>query len=793
MCIPYLPGRTYKECMLIGFRSDIWEPRLIMNTDELRDELRSFYSRQEEGHGTDSPASGGGNAVNRGREVPKIFALIDQYDRSHPEASVYARKTRQYDVIAENFRPQIFVNSPFYFEVGINGGWEGEKNPGRWLLRRNEHLFRDADPETFDVFIERQRQKYYLCGPYVDLAHHCPAFSNVLNHGLSGIYEQTRKARECCRDRTEADFIDCALAGLLAAKRISERFAEAARELLQSTAADVPRRFLTQIAETALEVPWRKPETFYEGLNTLWFLREICGLLDGLATNSLGRPDAMLGELYAKDIETGRLTPEEAYDLVCRFLLAGDCHYDKDKQVRGYGGIAGHELEITLTLGGCDEHGDEVFNAVTELFLLAYRELNLIYPKPHCRFSKHSSPRYLELINREIAAGHNIYSLLNDDCIIPALEKAGKTPADARRYVCTGCWDLVVESCEDMATVNYFGMPRVLEMTVHDDPEAMAKARLSFEKLDGADSFEEVYRRLFGNIISTVREMCRLEGCNGKTLTDVNPSPFFSAAMSGCLEKRRDFTAGGGRYNPRTLSMVGFANIVDSLAAIRELCFVSKRHSLKELLDAVRTNWKGREDLRIEVLAAPYFGDNTPETNALAQRLHEDLYANTRDLVNEKGGGFHLAYWVYREFRFWGEQTKATPDGRRDGDYLAQSLNPSRFHDIARITSTVNSVASLDLTKCSGDSVVNLLMPGGNGVSVRVLDAFERAVAAANLQLLQLNCVNREDLLDARRHPERHQDLIVRVCGFSAKFISLPPEWQEEFINRNMYGTFAEG
>jgi len=327
-------------------------------------------------------------------------------------------------------------------------------------------------------------------------------------------------------------------------------------------------------------------------------------------------------------------------------------------------------------------------------------------------------------------------------------------------------------------------------MSVHDAPEEMVKAKLLLEKLDGSGSFEEIYRRLSGNIIKVAREMCSMKGRNGRAWAKANPSPSYSACMAGCLEKRKDFTAGGGRYNPHSLSMAYFANVIDSLLAIRKLCFETKRHSLKELLDAVRANWNGYETLHKEVLDAPYFGDSTPASNALARRLHEDLYANTRDLVNERGGSFALAYWTYRDFVFWGEVMKATPDGRRDGDYLAQSLNPSRFRHIDQITSTLNSIASLDLTKCPADSVVNILLPA-NGVNLKILDQFERTAAVLNLQLLQLNCVNKDDLLDARKHPERHYDLIVRVCGFSAKFVSLPPEWQEEFINRNIYGKTA--
>jgi len=721
--------------------------------------------------------------------VQPFWDVMDKYDNEHPGLDAMQLKAAQYELFAVNFRPIVFKNSPFYFEMGTNGGWN-VRSPGRWLLNRNCHLFHDFNPADSELFTERQKQRLYLCcGPYVDLIHNCPSFSNVLKNGLKNIYAQAEAALKCCTCKEESDFIECAMKGLLAVKAIAGRYADAAERLLPETTDATQRRFLGMIAKTAREVPWRKPATFYEGLNTLWFLREVSGTLEGLAANSLGRPDMMLAQLYRQDIESGRLSREEAYDLVCRFLLPADCMYDKNKPVVGYGGIAGQELEVTLTLGGCDEHGKEVFNDITRMFLQAHREQKQIYPKLHCRFGRNASPEYLAAINQDFLAGRSVISLTNDDSVIPALIKAGKSLEDARGYIRSGCWDAVVESRENMATGSYFSLARILEASIHDCPE-LAKSALDCERLDGAESFEEVYRRLFGNIIKIVRQMCEMKGRNGVVWPKVNPSPFFSACMSDCLEKRKDFTAGGGRYNPYGLPFSFFANVIDSLLVIRKLCFETKRHTLAELLAAVRADWKGYENLRAEVLAAPHFGDNMPESNALAQRLHDDLYANTRDLKNERGGSFDMGYWVYREFKFWGAKMKATPDGRHAGDPLALGIAPSRLRPISDVTSAINSAASLDMTKCSGISTMDINLPV-NEVNPRLLDGFERAFAASNLQLLHLNCVNRADLLDARKHPERHQDLVVRVCGFSAKFVSLSPEWQDEFIGRNIYGKTA--
>ena len=716
-------------------------------------------------------------------------SIMDAYDTAHPGLGVYQLKAMQYDVIADNCRPVVFKHSPFYYEIGTkpaqcdgNPYW---KQPGGWLHRRNRHLFREMSPEDFDLFCERSAQRIFT-GEYIDVDHHCFPISNVVQNGLGKIYEQAAEALKLCALQEEKEFVECAMRGLLAVKKISEKFADAAEEELKTAVDESRRHFLRMIAKSARETPWRAPETFYEGLNTLLFLREAAGSLEGVGTTSLGHPDRVLAELYRRDIESGRLTREEAYDLVCRFLLTGDCRYDKDKKVIEY---SDHEMEISFTLGGCDESGCEVCNDVTFMFLKAHHDLKLIFPKPFCRFSQNSNPEYLHAINRNVLDGRSTLILVNDDGLIPALVRAGKQLEDARRYISTGCWDIIVEGYENAPTGHYISMPRILEMSIHDCPET-AKTGITCRKLDGADNFDEVYRRLFDNIITVIRQGCEIIGHNGQAWPRVAPEPLFSACMADCLKKRKDYAAGGGRYNPHSLSMVGFANVIDSLLVIRKLCFEAGRHALSELLAAVRANWVGYERLHAEVLTMPYFGDNNCASDALARRFHDDLYNHTRDLVNERGGAFEIGYWVYREFRYWGEKMRATPDGRCAGDVLAHGINPSRIHHVKSVTSAINSAAALDLTKCAANSVANVILPAGK-MTAETLDQFERAVAASKIGLLQLHCISQEELLDARKHPEKHQDLVVRVCGFSAKFVALSTEWQDEFIGRNIYDATA--
>lgn len=746
-----------------------------MKYSSLINELRHF-------HGD----NGGRVCTNRERldMIEKLKKDMEEFAIAHPNASAYILRGKIYDLIAGYFQPVIFRHSPFYAELGGNGGWN-QSGPGRWLLDHNYHLFPEADPVAWQRFREQGSgvQRYFLCcGPYFDASHNSPPLSNILNKGFKGIYEEALAALTKCQTPEETEFVECAIKGLLSVKQILELYAETAGVRLNTVKGE-EHRFMTMIAEHAGNAPWNPPETFYEGLNALWFVREIMGEMDGLMTNSLGRPDYLLIDLYRRDLDAGRITREEAYDLICRFLLHGDCLYDRDVTVTGYGD---HENEIVFTLGGCDRNGNEVFNELTRMFLQAHRELNLIYPKPHCRFSAHSDPEYLKLIAEDILSGRGVYSLLNDDCIVAALQKDGKTLEDAREYSCTGCWDLVVDSREDNAGGNYFSLARIMEATIHDDDETIRRAGVTMRRIDDAGNFDEVYDVVLKNTLGVLRGMMEMEGKYGQLWSKAAPGPLNSACSLDCLEKRKDFTAGGQRYNPHAVSLCFFANFLDSLLAIKTLCFERNLCTLPELLTAVRHNWAGAEELRQQVLRAPHWGDSSPETSELARRLFEDIYGATRDIRNERGGYYQLGFWIYREFRLWGEKMKALPDGRYDGDYLAQSLNPSHFRNDQDVTTVLQSLSRIDLTKCAGNSVVNLVLDK-TGMTTEVIDALLRGFACLNLQLLQLNCTSREELLDAQKHPEQHQNLIVRICGFSAKFTALSREWQNEVIARRKY------
>lgn len=704
------------------------------------------------------------------------------------DMSIWEMKCLQYRVIADRFVPVLFDLCPFYYELGTMAAhcdgardFRGHSHAGGWVYRRREHLFREQDEALWRLREAQGAEQFYLiCGPYNDVSQHFVYhYRPVFQIGLKGVYDNAQAALKNETDKDKRAFLHSVCEGLLCVKRVAEKFAQAADQRAKQTA----NAYMLRIAESAARVPWEAPRTFYEALNTYAFLRKTVGALEGVGVNSFGRMDLDLYPFYQKDIADGILTQEEAYDLICRFLVTFDTHYDHDMKMVGY---ADHELENTYVVGGCDVEGNTVYNELTDMFLRATREERIVFPKIKCRFSKNSPKEYLDEINRGVIAGNSVVLYQNDDATIPALVRAGRPLNEARDYLITGCWGLVGNGTEKEDGGMYVNMLKAFEYSLHRKTEMMEKVGMNFLPIDGAQTFEDVYRITCANIAVLFRERLRVTREGGRMWSHVDVLPIFSATLESCLEKGVDVTACGGKYADDRFLCFGFPNIVDSLLAIRTLCFDEQKYTLAQMLEAVRADWVGFEEMRREAMRAPAWGDQSEASVSLAKRFSGDLYAMLDGIRGTYGGRVLMGFLTYTEIRFWGENTLATPDGRRAGDYFSQGLTPSRLKKIPHVTSVINSMASMDASQWPANTVVNIILPS-NGMTLDICEAFLRTAAASAIQSLQLNCVSKETLLEAQKHPEKYPDLIVRVCGFSARFTSLSPEWQAEFLSRNFY------
>ena len=746
------------------------------NFGALREELHGFYLQ------------GDGDRARAFAE--KCFAMMDErYDAS---MSVTAQKLLQYDVITEEFDPVIFPHTPLYYETGVLTSLsDGARNAkgysfmhaNGWVYKHNCHLFRQQDEALFLRKSAHLREKLYLiCGPYNDVSQHfnfnCRPFLEI---GAAGIYEKARAELPNAKNPEEAEFLQAVCHGMRSLQRMAEKFACKAEQLLSTETEPSCRENLTRIAATAKRVPWEAPKTFYEALTTLAFLRTAMGSLEGVGPNTFGRIDKDLIRFYCTDTERGDLTEQKAYELICQFLLIWDCHYDHDMVMEGY---ADHELENTYTLGGCDDAGMPLYNELTRLFLRAAREENIIFPKIKCRFSDTSPKEYLDEINCSIVAGTSTVLLQNDNATIKALVRGGRPIQEARDYYMAGCWDVVTNQ-EKADHGSYLNLMKPFEFAVHGLTDKIDAVGIPFVCFDGSETFEQLYQKTLRNCALVLDAKLDVVRQGGQIFHLVDRFPIFSSTLEGCLESHRDFTMNGAKYRDDYQLLFGFPNIVDSLMAIKTLVFDEQKYTLPQYLAAVRANWEGYEELRLAAIRCQGWGDGNEASCALANRFNNDLFAIFQSREGPYGGKTHMGHLTYTEIRWWGQETLATPDGRRNGEYFAQGLTPSRLKKIPCVNDVINAFCALDASAMAANSVVNIILPGK--IPLDRCEGFLRAVAHTAVQSLQLNCTTREELLDAQKHPEKYPHLIVRVTGFSAKFTSLSPQWQEEVITRNFY------
>ena len=746
-----------------------------MNLDQLKQDLKNYYYTI--------------SVKNPQITMPfnPLQKQMDSFAAEHPEISPAQLKVAQYNIIADGVKPILFPNDPFFYETGLRvAEYDGHTSlgAGGWMLRRNWPLLGQDGAKIHEEYGNCGGLGLHLVyGPYFDFDHHCFPYSHVMEKGLGGIYEDVRKAAATATDPEKLEFYQCAEAGLLAVKKITEKFAAEAKKQL-TAAPDEEKKALSMILSAAEQVPWNPPRTFYEGLAAMRFLYEMGCIMEGVGMSVLGAPDRLLYSLYQADLAAGRLTEAEAYELICTWMIHVDCRLQLEKSVDQQ--FNASEQGDTLILGGTDAAGNDITNELSVMFLRAHREHGLIYPKIHCRVSRNTPDWFLEETAKDFLSSRNVLSYLNDDVIIPAQCQAGKQREDAANYMAGGCWEIMLESCEQSEGAHcYFSLGKLMDLVIQSTPEEEAKTGLHFTRFDNAETFEECYTVCLDQVKMALLKMLEPIIKYGTLWREINPCPFLSSCMKGCVESGKDYTAGGAKYSPHGVPLTGVAIYINSLLAIKDVCFDRKLCTLPRFLDAVRNNWENAADLRQYALQAPHFGDGKEESIALTNRFLNEMADYIEGFTNERGGKFQVGLYSYLDIVRWAPHTRATPDGRFNGDFLTAGLTPTRLHGDV-VTDVFRSGSGLPLKRFPASSVMTLSI-SQSGLDMERFKALIRSwQILGSCGMLQLNCLTKELLEDAQKNPQDHQELIVRLYGMSARFVSLDPTRQEEFISRTI-------
>jgi len=576
----------------------------------------------------------------------------------------------------------------------------------------------------------------------------------------------------------------------------AERHAEKTRELLRKEKDHERRKELKKIADVCTHVPAQAPRDFWEALQYYWFIHlGVITELNPWDSFNPGRLDQHLYPFYKKGIEDGSLTEEKARELLQLFWIKFNNQPAPPKV-----GVTAEESNTyndfaLINLGGVKADGSDAVNELSYLILDVIEEMRIPQPSSMVQMSKKSPDNFLKRALRIIKTGFGQPSVFNTDVIIQELLRQGKTIEDARNGGASGCVETGAFGKECYVLTGYFNLVKVLEITLNNGLDPRTGRKIGVKTGDPVEfsSFDELlnaFKRQLNHFVDI-----KIKGNNiiERLYAEHLPEPFLSLLIDDCIANGIDYNNGGARYNTNYIQGVGLGTITDSLAAMAYQVFDKKEVTLKELLNALKANFDGYENLRQRLLnKAPKYGNDDEYADQIMKAIFQAYYDAIDGRPNTKGGNYRINLLPTTVHVYFGKVVGATPDGRRAGEPLSEGVSPVQGADRRGPTAAIRSVSKIDHAKTGGTLLNQKFAPEllAEEQGLEKLAHLIRTYFKLDGHHIQFNVVNADTLRDAQRHPEKYRDLMVRVAGYSDYFVDLSVELQNEIIKRTEHKSF---
>ncbi|MGG7523694.1 formate C-acetyltransferase [bacterium BS0013] len=602
-------------------------------------------------------------------------------------------------------------------------------------------------------------------------------YPRLLNNGLGALVEEMRE--HCTRD-TENTFYAAALILLEASQRHILRYAVLAEEV--ATASHGSRREeLLKIAENSRHNAQHKPQTFWQACQLFWYMNVILQYESNASSLSIGRFDQYMLPFYQASLSQGDDPAFLKELLESLWVKCNDVVLLRSTSSARY--FAGFPTGYTALLGGLTESGRSAVNVLSFLCLDAYQSVQLPQPNLGVRVNELIDRPFLLKTAETIRLGTGIPQIFNDEVVVPAFLNRGVSLEDARDYAVVGCVELSIPGkTYGLHDIAMFNLLKVMEIAMQENE-------------GNADlSYEELLRHIRVKINHYIALM--VEGSNICDIghRDWAPVPLLSSFISDCLVTGRDITDGGARYNFSGVQGIGIANLSDSLHALKGLVFEQQRLSFDELLAVLKANFATPEGEKVRARLINRFekyGNDIDDVDNISAELLRHYCKEVEKYRNPRGGQFTPGSYTVSAHVPLGAVVGATPDGRLAGEQLADGgLSPMLGQDMQGPTAVLKSVSKLDNYLLSNGTLLNVkftpaTLEGDAGL--QKLADFLRAFTQLKLQHIQFNVVNADTLREAQQRPQDFAGLVVRVAGYSAFFVELSKEIQDDIIRRTAH------
>ena len=630
--------------------------------------------------------------------------------------------------------------------------------------------------------------------------HFCTDYRKVINKGFAAIRREAQEKMDAMEGRFQGDdartynFYRAITICCDACIAFPKRYAAKCRELASGETNEARRQELLQMAQSLDWIMENPARSFWEAVQAIYLYQVMLTIHGENHAMTIGRIDQYLWPFLERDLANGVVTMDRAQEIFdCMVLKLNN--YSRLWSVQSARNMGGYSNNQHMTLGGQTPDGRDATNPVSYMMLQTILRLVLRDPPLSVRIHKNTPPELWEACIQTSSVVGGIPVFENDDVIIPSLIDRGVSVEDAYDYCLIGCVEPAVTgkewpACGGSGKESYFNFAGCVVLAINNgiNPLTGKKAGLPTGYLYEMQSFDEVLDAFERQLAYFLDWHTTMTNVYEIAAQELHPIPLVSATMEGCMESGRDVIWGGAKYNGTGVSGIGVANVADSLAAIKYMVFDEKRCTARELYDALMANWEGYEPLRQEILnCSKHYGNDDDYVDRYA-RLLGNLYADRVNGTRSPRGYYKAGLYPVSAHILMGHMTWATPDGRFAEEALADGISPKQGLDKCGPSAILKSAAKLETQKFRNGTLINLkfhpkVLEGEHGYK-KLEDLIQTFFDMKGMHV-QFNVVSSETLRKAQKNPEDYKDLVIRIAGFSAYFVELYKELQDDLIRRN--------
>ncbi|MBT3169043.1 MAG: glycyl radical protein [Candidatus Cloacimonetes bacterium] len=702
---------------------------------------------------------------------------------TYPEICLHSLEDLQILNDREKVFFQVDNETKEIYKTGIIPFWKGKT--------MREKLLSDMKAEwkgayKAGVFTEFQEQR---------APGHTVLGDKIYKFGMNDIIMQINKRLRTASD-TEVEELKAMKITAETLITFAGRYADVLEEMAFMEDNKKRKTELNEMARICRKVPAEKPDTLHEALQYYWFVHlGVITELNPWDSFNPGRFDQHLLPYYKKGLENGTLDEDKVKELLCCLWIKFNNHPSPPKM-----GVTALESNTytdfaLINLGGLTTDGSNAVNEMSYLILDVIEEMRLLQPSSMVQISKQNPDEFIKRALKIIKSGFGQPSIFNTDAIIKELTRQGKAVVDARNGGASGCVESGAFGTECYVLSGYFNLPKILEITLNNGFDPRTK-RIIGLKTGEADNFND-FSQLFTAFEKQLTHFSNIKLKGNDVIENLFatklPVPFLSLLIDDCILNAKDYNSKGARYNSVYVQGVGLGTITDCLTSIKFNVFDEKKFSLKEMLKAVKNDYTGYEKLQNDLIYnTPKYGNDNDYADKNATEIFEIFFNSIDGRMSPLGATYRINMLPTTCHIYFGSVTGASTDGRNSGKPLSEGISPVQGADKLGPTAVLKSASKFDHTRTGGTLLNQKFSPDffKTDKNLNKLTALIRSYFRMDTHHIQFNVIDKQTLLDAQKNPQDHQNLIVRVAGYSDYFNDLGVELQNEIIERTEHKNF---